>query len=989
MDNGSINIYNPKRILHGQNDGSIDAALLASIEGNNGAITALQFNPHGGSENILATGSSKGEILITSLDNPAQPTVTVPSNNTADLSGAEITQMAWNPEVAHIVASSAGNGIVTIWDLKQNKPWCELRCELSGASVSDLAWNPVNGMHLITASADDRNPVMKLWDLRASMSMPLATLEGHTQGILSMSWCPHDDNLLLSSGKDNKTYLWDIQTLKPFTEIPHDDQSSNQSIPERSSSELYGASGLTSSQQKRYDIKWSPIRRGIISTCSFDRKVQIHSIVGSADKCGRPPKWMKPSCGASFGFGGAIVKFSSENKTIDIESYVEEPFIKAAVLEYENKISQNDYAGYAAEKASNAAYKNDIYDEQIWSFLNVMFDSQYKSKLLSLLGFDYNAVSERATQCQVESEKSKTLGISQMSPHAESAVNDALLVGNFDAAVECCIRVGNFADALVLASCGGAELWTKTQSRYFECEIQKRPYLSLVSSVVQGQLIPYVNGSDPAKWREVLAYLCTYASAEDFPSFCNALGDHLEASGNDAEASLCFICAYNLEKAASYWLKQLDESDEHDHMALHNFVLKFDIFMQTGSRNYAFSKNISEPLFKYAKILADQGLFQYAAKYCRSDSQECKELSDRLYRSKDSQICTQALGFIPEFPYQYTIVGVAPKPKATAPVAANTIQQPRTPAQSAYVRTHPQTTTQTSHPNAQSYASSAQSNEFMASHQPATYQQIYTHHTSTEYGGSQDQSAAQYHSGALASASIDELPTGWVSLQDPASGRTYYANSVTGETTWDKPFYMSTAASSAAQTQLKVGSNLASKYGDGFVTSASHPELAAQYGNIGTSNPYTDSSRPGIAVVNRVQKSPVSGTFNLQKLAQIADSIEYKSLVEDLLSSVSTLSSANFGPADQKSLGEIEKGVAIFAKRLGNGDIEKDVAEKMQQVMDMIKKGDFISATSFHTKLVNSVWKDHKDWLKGIKFLIQLNSKLMQGMVPPEKWAYH
>jgi protein transport protein SEC31 len=29
-------------------------------------------------------------------------------------------------------------------------------------------------------------------------------------------------------------------------------------------------------------------------------------------------------------------------------------------------------------------------------------------------------------------------------------------------------------------------------------------------------------------------------------------------------------------------------------------------------------------------------------------------------------------------------------------------------------------------------------------------------------------------------------------------------------------------------------SRLASKYGDGFVTSASHPELAQQYGNVGT-----------------------------------------------------------------------------------------------------------------------------------------------------------
>ena len=34
--------------------------------------------------------------------------------------------------------------------------------------------------------------------------------------------------------------------------------------------------------------------------------------------------------------------------------------------------------------------------------------------------------------------------------------------------------------------------------------------------------------------------------------------------------------------------------------------------------------------------------------------------------------------------------------------------------------------------------------------------------------------------------------------------------------------------------QVSFPSTMVSKYGDGFVTSASHPELAEQYGNVGT-----------------------------------------------------------------------------------------------------------------------------------------------------------
>lgn len=58
---------------------------------------------------------------------------------------------------------------------------CELR-DPSGGCVSDVSWNPDQGLHLVTASGEDKNPVLKLWDLRSSTSLPLATLQGHTEG---------------------------------------------------------------------------------------------------------------------------------------------------------------------------------------------------------------------------------------------------------------------------------------------------------------------------------------------------------------------------------------------------------------------------------------------------------------------------------------------------------------------------------------------------------------------------------------------------------------------------------------------------------------------------------------------------------------------------------------------------------------------------------------------------------------------------------------
>jgi protein transport protein SEC31 len=88
-----------------------------------------------------------------------------------------------------------------------------------------------------------------------------------------------------------------------------------------------------------------------------------------------------------------------------------------------------------------------------------------------------------------------------------------------------------------------------------------------------------------------------------------------------------------------------------------------------------------------------------------------------------------------------------------------------------------------------------------------------------------------------------------------------------------------------------------------------------------------------------------------------------------------TISGAYLTPGEKKQSAEVEKGVAIFSKRLARGDIDATVVQKVSQIVAFLSNREFSAASGIHTELVNSYWKENKDWLRGMKLLIQLLSK--------------
>ena len=979
MMDGTVHLYDPYRMMtkegDHQNENDDDTAassgglitIIPPATSSSSAVVAMQFSPL--SPFHLCTGTVTGRVTLIDCTDPTRPVGTEPGNNSSHPPTAEVTAVAWNTAVPHIVATAATDGVVTVWDIQSRVVWCEIRSESVGHAVSDIAWNPAEGLHLLTASGDDRNPVLRLWDLGTSTTVPLGTLIGHTAGIFRASYCPHDDSLLLTVAKDNRTFLWDLRTLQAVAELPMDlppEPTNHHTTHNANALFASGRPGLQEQRQMRYDIQWSPYQRGVALTCSLDKKVQVHSLLSLATCTGRPPLWMTRKSSVSTGFGGLLVSCGiNAPTTVLIQTIHEQPVFVETVTTFEAQLLQYQEGGNMIAFCQMMQQKSGSdEDKALWGFMQIMFETNARQEMLHHLGYVADDIVEAAKQYALTPAEELSNGISSMSvkdkvadvtmsTNVQELVKKSLVIGNFAAAVDCCFATGNYADALMLAACAGGDLWVNTQQRYFDSEIPKRPFLAVVSSIVRNQLEDVVNQSDLASWHETLAILSTYSQSEEFPTLCIMLGDRLNQSGDDSSASLCYMCALNLERSVQFWMKQMDKkmnqsvSQTADLLALHEFVEKVTVFLSAVGPSVALTPDIEALYFKYSTALADQGLLVTATKYCCGMSESNKILRDRLYRSRASHQCFAALGGVaPEFPYVMVDVQQSRGQVYVQPAVA--------------VQNEPAIV-----PNEQSYPENQQS--------VSAVQQDYGVQPQQSYG------------------SNSALAPGWVALQDPTSGNTYYANEMTGETTCDMPKAPVLAPYSAPQMPIqqeattdvsqraqvtsqatKQKPSIVSKYGDGFVSSASNPELASQYGNIGTSNPYGGTARPGPAAVQPLSKAPVSGNLNIDTLQL---SSHHASIRDTLLGAANALKQTNLNVVEKKQLEEAEKSVAILVKKLARDDLNDTIVDQVFALVNAISQHDFAASMAYQTTLANSEWRDHKDWLKGIKILIQLAIK--------------
>ncbi|XP_059522969.1 protein transport protein Sec31A isoform X29 [Myotis daubentonii] len=399
-ENGNIILYDPSKIIAGDKE-----VVIAQNDKHTGPVRALDVNIF--QTNLVASGANESEIYIWDLNNFATPMT--PGAKTQPLE--DISCIAWNRQVQHILASASPSGRATVWDLRKNEPIIKVSDHNNRMHCSGLAWHPEVATQMVLASEDDRLPVVQVWDLRFA-STPLRVLENHARGILAIAWSMADPELLLSCGKDAKILCSNPNTGEVLYELP-------------------------TNTQWCFDIQWCPRNPAVLSAASFDGRISVYSIMGGstdglrqkqADKLSssfgnldpfgtgqplpplqipqqaaqhsivlplkKPPKWIRRPIGASFSFGGKLVTFENvkvqSQQGAELQQHV---FISQVVTEKEflsrsdqlqQVVQSQGFVNYCQKKID--ASQSD-FEKNVWSFLKVNFEDDSRGKYLQLLGY--------------------------------------------------------------------------------------------------------------------------------------------------------------------------------------------------------------------------------------------------------------------------------------------------------------------------------------------------------------------------------------------------------------------------------------------------------------------------------------------------------------------------------------------------------------------------------------------------------------------------
>ncbi|XP_062589643.1 protein transport protein Sec31A-like [Saccostrea cucullata] len=582
--------------------------------------------------------------------------------------------VSWHPDVATQLCLSSEDDhtpVIQLWDLRYaTSPVKQLENHTRG--VLDIAWCPQDPDLLLSCGKDNRilcwNPNSNVQGGEVVYELPTSN-----QWCFDVKWCPRNPAVISSSSFDGHVTVYSL--MGGGHPIHHSDKVADAF---QSNDPFAQTSAPTQTAQNVMPLQKPPkwLRKPVGANFGFGGR-----LVSFDTEKSQNPQQPSP-------------------KMVYISQVVTETDLLQRSLQLEQALENGQYVEYCAMKSANCTdplqeniwnflrvnfekeprehfiqllgYDKTDLAKKVSEHVGVGQDSGVDAKILAqkMSQLSPEDLQDSGRQASVQGSPvvgSKTpvsqdeaasafdeIGLSQSSKSedreslkplliptdqdADGLLSQALLTGNFEAAVEICLCENKMAEAIILAIAGGPDLLSRTQKRFFQqskCSIGR-----LISSVVTHDWSHIVETCDLSNWKEALALILTYASPDEFSTLCDSLAQRLElesAGDLSVYASLCYICSGNVEKLLQNWYANTEGNNTP--LGLQDMVEKVMLLRKAVELSRGQATDISggllaEKMNEYASLLAAQGSLDTAVRYLgNSTDTNLMILKDRLYNA--------------------------------------------------------------------------------------------------------------------------------------------------------------------------------------------------------------------------------------------------------------------------------------------------------------------------------------------------------------------
>lgn len=505
------------------------------------------------------------------------------------------------------------SGMITVWDLKTNKPIYNFSDSSQQQDKhAQLCWNPEIATQIAVTYDDEHSFELQIWDLRNPQGPVEILGSGHTNKITALAWSPADSSLIVTGGLDRRLVCWNYKNSEIIETVDFDEEiiqaTLSRQIPNQYTVTLKSGTvvlgQLTSEKIANIPPKWfTPAARCAFSASNtlvsfndsqpqklFFRSVQpkVHpALSDSVQQLVECIDVLPPKAGPESVYQ-LIAEKIDQAKDAEAESQewqmiktyeTQNPMdliqalgfsykdIEKRAEDYTGKVHNKSAGQQEEEKQSHRVTK---VAKKTTGFANI--DAQAAEDFFGSLASQVNKKQEKAEVMSQGVPHSKKLAAKNDEDQAvlsyetvsknvnwdtgiEKIIKQNLIVGNYMGAIDCAMKCGRVAEALLIAYSQNKEAFEDAMNSYFVSNTDlfvKNVLRNMVKKNIDEIALIY----DMGKWRECACIIATQAkSASEFQAQMLKLADRFVHDRNDYDqAILCALLSKNYDKIITlYW----------------------------------------------------------------------------------------------------------------------------------------------------------------------------------------------------------------------------------------------------------------------------------------------------------------------------------------------------------------------------------------------------------------------------------------------------